>query len=491
MTGTPFRRMVKHSSVYMAGVLFSRVISFIMLPIYTRFLTPADYGVLELLSMSMDVLAMLAGAGITAALLRYYSEKETTAEKNAVVTTALLSTSMLFFLCFGLVVLLARPVAGLVLGDPEMAHLVRLFAIAMAMLATVEIPLVLLRAQQRPVPFVLINAAKLVLQLSLNILFVVYLRRGVEGVLWSNLITTALLSLYLVGMTIRSAGLSFSPPLFRELLRYGYPLIFSNLGAFILSFSDRYFIKAFGTLYQVGIYSLGYKFGALITSLVLTPFLLFWNVEMFELDKRPDRGEVFPKVLTMLSLVAVVLMFGVAVYVPEVLRVMADPTFWDAGQVVALICLAYYLYMIENHVRSALLITKHTKQIAYATTIAAASCLLLNGLLIPPYGVYGAAAATVASYLVRLLLVLHWSQKVYPLRYEWGRIILLPLLAGVFLLISYRFSDMRLVPAIIKDTAAFILFSAVVYFVWMRPRERELVRRVLLRPREALKLLLE
>ncbi|RME28056.1 MAG: lipopolysaccharide biosynthesis protein, partial [Candidatus Zixiibacteriota bacterium] len=69
--------MLKQSSVYMAGQLLSRLISFIMLPIYTRFLTPADYGILELLSMTVDIVAMLAGAGISAALLRFYSEKET------------------------------------------------------------------------------------------------------------------------------------------------------------------------------------------------------------------------------------------------------------------------------------------------------------------------------------------------------------------------------------------------------------------------------
>ncbi|RME25535.1 MAG: hypothetical protein D6800_07505, partial [Candidatus Zixiibacteriota bacterium] len=171
MTDTPsgktsYRRMLKQSSVYMAGELLARVISFIMLPIYTRYLTPSDYGILELLSMTVDIVATLAGAGISSALLRFYSEKETIAEKNKVVSTAFFSASALFFISFGAVFLFADPVAGMILETVNQSNLVRIVAASMALTATYEIPLVLLRAQQRPGTFVTINACKLAVQLS-------------------------------------------------------------------------------------------------------------------------------------------------------------------------------------------------------------------------------------------------------------------------------------------------------------------------------------
>ncbi|RME30179.1 MAG: polysaccharide biosynthesis protein [Candidatus Zixiibacteriota bacterium] len=439
--------------------------------------------------MTVDIVATLAGAGISAALLRFYSEKETISEKNAVVSTAFISATALFFISFGAVFLFAAPVAGLILDTAARSNFVRIIAASMALTATIEIPLVLLRAQSRPVAFVVISASKLAMQLTLNIVFVVVLRMGVIGVLYSGLISSVLLSAYLTAMTFRRSGVTFSFPIFRELFSYGYPLIFSNLGAFVLASSDRYFLKAFGTLYEVGIYSLGYKFGALVTTLVLTPFLLFWNVEIFEIDKRADKHEVFPTVLSMLALLAVTLMFGLTVFVPEVLRVMSDPKFWDAGKVVALICLAYYIYMIENHVRSALLITKNTQYVAYATTAAAISCLLLNGLLIPKFGVYGAAIATVLAYGVRLSLVFYWSQRVYPIHYEWWRVLLLPVYAAVFLLLSYQFGDVRLWQGIVKDTLVFVLFCGFVYWRWMRAEERTLIIKIIREPARALKIL--
>jgi O-antigen/teichoic acid export membrane protein len=487
---TSYSRILKHSSIYMFGIVLSRIISFIMLPIYTRYLSPGDYGVLELLTMTSDAISILIGMGLPSAIFRFYSEKETQEEKNRVISTALISGASLFFLVFSILFMNSGAFSRLVFGKDTYTTYFRVVFISMMFSSSIELPLVFLRAKARSFEFVILSSIKLAIQLSLNIYFVVYLGYGVIGVLYSTLIASVLLSVYLVITTFKSCGLGFSTGILKDLVRYGVPLIFSQLGAFVLTFSDRYFIQAYFNINQVGLYSLGYKFGTIVSSLLMGPFFQHWAIEMFEIDKKPDREQVFVNIFDAMFVLSMVLIFIESIFIKEAVKIISAPEYLLAYTIVPIICLAYYFSMLMYFVQVGILIKKQTRLIAYSTVIAAAVNIGLNFLLIPKYGMYGAGASALISFFVRFFVVYKWSQSLYPLPYRWGRLNMLIGYSVLLLLCSYFISIDSIVLGLVKDTVIVLIYLATIFVFWLRKGEREKILAIARKPREAFATLL-
>lgn len=480
---TSYKRILGHSSIYIVGMMISKAIGFVMIPIYTNFLTPSDYGTLELLSMTTDVVAILAGVGIARAVLRLYYEYDTRPEQNMVVSTALISGLVAFVAVFGLLMLRSDFVSRVVFGTDESAYYFDIIFLTMMLLSAVEIPLVYLRAQQRSLYFVLINLVKLIIQLSLNIYFIVFLEWGVLGVLYSSLISSILIGGFLTIRTFTDTGFHFSLERFKGLLGYGYPLIFSNLGAFVLTYSDRYFLRYFTDLTEVGIYSLGYKFGMMVTILLMAPFHQFWTAEMFAVAKREDGPKTFRDMFMYSTMVSIVFCFALSLYIREIIEFIAVESYWPAYHVVPLICLAYVLVGMHGFTSCGILISKKTKLLAYSTLFAVTANVALNFLLIPRWGAFGAAYATIASFFIRFYTTYRYSQRHFYIRYEWLRIITALALAVALVVLSNMVEFGSVYAALGFKSAVLISYPILLYLLgWVKPHEKELILRYLRHP---------
>jgi len=457
-------------------MLISKAVGFIMIPIYTHYLTPADYGVLELLTMTSDVIAMLIGVGLAQSVLRFYYNYESQGERNLVVSTALISGSAIFIAVFGALVFASGSVSDLVLGADGSAEHFKIIFLTMMFFGGIEIPLVFLRAQQRSVYFVVINLVKLIIQLSLNIYFIVVLQWGIAGVLYSGLIATIAVGCFLTIRTLFETGIKFSSRIFSELLYYGYPLIFTNLGAFILTYSDRYFLKYFSNLSEVGIYSLGYKFGMMVSILLLAPFQQFWAAEMFAVAKRDDASKVFRDFFTYSTFFSILFCFGLSLYIKELIEIIAVESYWSAYAIVPFISLAYIFIGMHGLAICGILIEKKTKFIAYSTAWAVIANIALNFALIPRLGAIGAAVATIIAFWIRLYTAYRYSQKLMPLKYEWGRINAALSLAVFMVIVAYSLPIDNFAARITLDTIILLTYPMILYLAgWFHQKEKELI----------------
>ncbi len=489
---TSYRHIVTHSSIYIFGMLISKLVGFVMIPIYTRYLTPADYGVLELLTMTSDVIAMLVGAGLAHSVLRFYYNYDTKREKNEVVSTALITGLAVFVFVFGFLSLQSGFISRVVLGNGEPSAYFTIIFITMMLFAGVEIPLVFLRAKQRSIYFVMVNLVKLVIQLSLNIYFIVVLKMGIFGVLYSSLIATIIIGGFLTIKTFLEVGIHFSRPKLYEMLLYGYPLIFTSLGAFLLTYSDRYFLKYYTDLSEVGIYSLGYKFGMMVSILILAPFQQFWAAEMFAVAKRDDAAKVFRDFFTYTTFISILFCFGLSIYIPDAIRIIASQAYWRAFWLVPLISLAYLFIGMHGFVNCGMLITKKTRYLAYSTGYAVAANIALNFLLIPRWGGYGAAISTVISFGLRFITVYIYSQRLYPLKYEWKRITIALSLAAAMVALSFNIDFHSLSYNLTFESVLFIGYIMILYFGgWFKPEEKMLIRKAAKSPTAVFKSIME
>lgn len=414
-------RLIKQSGIFGVGIVLSKAVGFFMIPVYTRFLTPSDYGVLELLDLILFFAANIAGMGILSAVFRFYAAASIEKEKKEVISTALIGSSVLFLIATTFLVLGANIVSRLAFGTPHFANLVKIVSLTLLFSSLTEVPMAYLRAKEKVVLFVSIGFARTILGVSTLTIFLVVLKWGVLGAVYANLLANAIAGLGLLGATLTRVPVKVSLAKLKEMLSYGLPLVPYSLNMFVLTFADRFFLRHFGNLADVGVYALAYKLAMVMAVLVNVPFDLVWQWQQFELAKRENAKELYARITTYLLLAAVVVGLGVSVMAKDALRIMTPPSYWAAAQVVPLLVLSYILSALRLVVISGIYVQKVTHRLIPIALASTCTNLTLNWFLIPRYLVMGAAIATVLSYAVNLILCFSQSQKFYAVRYDYLR----------------------------------------------------------------------
>jgi O-antigen/teichoic acid export membrane protein len=415
------KTLVKHSSVYGISEFLRKGIGFIMIPIYTRYLTPADYGLLELLDLTLNVIAILVGLGIGSALIRYYHNFDNIKDKQEVFTTALTFAFILSFMLIGVLELFSTPISDLILGGRQYSKYFQIIFICLVIQNVYLVPENYLIAQKKSLVYSILSLGTLVSNLSLNILFLVFLKMGVLGILISMLITKALNMLVVSMITLRNLRYSFSWKKLKEMMSFGMPLMPAAMGMFVIHFSDRFFIQQFCNLHDVGIYSLGYKLGMILSIIVSAPIFRIWDAQRFEIAKTNEAQKVFKRIFTYYFSIVVFSGLGISVFIDEIISIMAASEYQGAANVVPIIVLSYIFFGTGHFFNLGIMVTNRTKYVAYIQCSVAGVNILFNLLLISRYGVMGAAVATALSFLLLCALTFVVSQRLYPIAFEYGR----------------------------------------------------------------------
>jgi O-antigen/teichoic acid export membrane protein len=486
-----FRRLGRNTLIYSAGVLVHRLISILMLPVYTRVLTPADYGVLDLLQMVTDVAALLLTAGLTAGVQRFYFQARTETERREIVSTAfLMQLGLAFVGTVGLYVL-AEPIVQHALGGGGSPKLVRIAAFNFSLGMLAGVPLVLMQTQERATLHLAVTTTKLILQLGFNILFLVVLRLGAEGILFSTLVTSLAIGGWTAAWMVTQTGLRFSWHWLRELRRFGVPYQVSWAASFLLTFGDRFFLQAARGAASVGLYSMAYQFGFILAQVAGTPFIQAWRPQRFQLVDAPrwKRDAATRQGFFYLSLVLLTGATATCLFVEPFLRVMTTKGFFGASTMVPFIALAYVIETWANATGFGIEVSEKTRYNAIATWVSAIVALGLYALLIPRFGGYGAALGTAGGFLVRLLLVYHWSQRLWPVEYGWTRPLLTLAFGATATLAYVLLRPDALLPQVAVAVGLFLAYLVAVWVACLHAEERALVRRAVRDGRHALQIL--
>lgn len=453
----------RHGAVYAVGMLLSRLVGLIMLPIYTRYLTPADYGLLQLVTMTIEVVSILAGSRLVGGVFRFYHKAETEDARRAVVTTAIALMGALYAGAATVATALAPAIAGVLLDGPEQAHLVRLGALALALDGLIVVPLAYLQIRGMSGKYVLTNVSKLMIALSCNILFVVHFRMGAQGVLTGTVIANGFMGLVLTSWALRQVGPGTSRDTARDLVRYGLPFVVTQVATFANTFGDRYFINAAAGAAAVGLYSLGYQFAFLYWTIAFAPLSTAWQSARFELAKREDRDRLYSQVLIYASVMLLLGGVGVALFAKPTIRIMADPAFRSAADFVPVLVLAFLFQAWTELVSTGLLVRERTSAIAAANYVAVGVSLIGWLLLVPRWHGAGAAIATLGAFTVRFILIYRASQRVWPIAYRWAPILRATLVCISLSSLPFLLPD----PGLMSDIAIRVgLFAAACVAVW-------------------------
>jgi len=473
-------RLAKNAIIYGVGQGLNNFIGFLLLPLFTAYLTPADYGVISILGVIAMVTTPIFSLGLGTATGVCYFEGNSRKRKEATIWTVfgILVVSTTILGIGG--VTFASMISSLAFQTPRYSY-----PVAISMLSTcltiLSTPFMLyLQFEERAKTYVAITALSTLASVGLSLIMVVVLRRGVQGMVEGWLlghITT--LVLFLI-VTVRRIQFNFNVSLCKELLRLGIPLIPAFAALFILQQSTKWTLQWFWGLDDVGIYSIGFNFG-LIMSLCVNGFVNAWIPCFMSFSERKDEAKLlFGHVMSyyILGFGSLSLLFYLAAR--PVVLIMTQPTFYAAYKVIGLSASAQLLTGVFSILLPGMYFAKDVKYQSLVQLVAASASIGLNLLLVSHLGLFGAALSLMLGYLFMVILQYFWNIKrnYIEIKYEWRRIFSFVLLNVFVAFITLQKRNISLGYEVILSFLVFMLAISLIYIL-MNDEERQFCRNIL------------
>jgi O-antigen/teichoic acid export membrane protein len=460
-TGSPLRELLRHTLVYGSGYITMAVASFLLVPVYTHHLSPSAYGVLGLMLVLYGVMTQVYDLGFTNSVGRFYFDRDKADPESAL--ARMRSTALTFLVPLGglwtAILWIGAPTWSNVLTQtPEHANLVRIVAVTLYAEALAIVPLTLIRMQERSQLFVRITLVRFLVTIALSYVLVVPLDKGVEGALLANAasaigVLLVLLPEYRFGFRARP-----SRPLLREMLGFALPFFPVLLSQWFIDASDRYLLGAYRTHAEVGYYMLGYKV-AQVMQIGVAAFSMGWAPLRFKIFETPGAQQTYRRLTSYYVIAASLLVVTISVFARQVVAIVAPPDFSSAAEIVPLIACAYMINGLYILTITGMGVAKKTAPMAWVVAIAASVNIAINIVLIPKWGMHAAAATTVLANVFMAGGAWWYSEKVYPIPYDWSRIIRTILIGAVIVTVTSVFAPGTGVAGIVCGAVAVVAFA--------------------------------
>ena len=474
--GSQLKRLGKHSIVYGLGGLISRVLAVLLLPLYTRYLSRSDYGEVEILIAATAVLSILLRFGISNAFFRFYFDTPDPDKRITVLRTAFWFTMTMATAGLAVGVVLAPQISHLLFGNSHEANLVRAAFVGLWAQMNYEQLTALFRVEERSVAFVIASVANILVTVGATLVLVVALHKGPIGVIVGNFIGTLAVYLALLGSRREQLGLEFNRELFRAMNRFGMPLVPSALLLWVTNFADRFILAKLVDTSEVGSYSVGVRIASAMI-LLLTAFRTAWPAFAYSIERDDEAKSAYGFVLTYLVLISSWVATALALLSPWLVRWLAAPQYASASRVVG--PLAFSTVAVAGYIVIAIGVGR-ARRTQFNWVVSGLAALVNIGLcfaLIPAHGMMGAAIATVAAYAVMFVAMTWWSQRVYPVPYQWRRVATAAG-AGVALVVAGKLAETGLALSGVLVLAYPLLLAVLGFYL---PAERKRLRALVAR----------
>jgi O-antigen/teichoic acid export membrane protein len=477
MTGY-LRRLATTGAAYTASSVLSKLIAVALLPLYTRYLTTADYGAAEVLLTGVIAASIVIRLGVIEAVLRfYYKAGEDPAE---VVRTGF--ASLLWTTTIGLAIALplAGPISELLLdrSDPELA---RLAIFGLWVFTMFEFLLTLFRLDERAKAFLVFTVSNVLVTIPATVWLVVFQHQGARGLLLGQYATGAV---FLAGLLIADRHrLALVPDfgLLRRMTRFGLPTMPAELSLYSLNFIDRLLLVRLAGLGDAGLYSLSVKFAQGVNVLV-KGFQLAWPPLAYSIRDDDEARRAYAVIVTWFFTVCTFAVMGMWLLSRWIVRLLAAPEFFSSYEAIGLVSTGVMLYALYLVLLVVLGRTGRTEYNFPATAIGTLVNIALNLALIPAMGIAGAGLSLVLSYAVILGLMYAFTQRLFRVPYEWVRLLQALGLATVLVAAGELLLPTDGFAGLVSRLAVWMVYPAVLWATGFLHDEERAAAARLLRP---------
>jgi len=416
------KRLGTQSAIYGLGGVVSRLIAVFLIPVYTVYLGRVGFGKIETIVALTSVLVILLRMGITSAFFRFYFDSEDERRRTLVVRTSFWFTMATATLGLAAGCALAGPLADwLRLDDP---WLVRAGFVGLWAQMNYAQLTALFRVEERPVQFAVASVANVLITIGSTIALVIGAHTGAIGAVIGNFLGTLTVYVALLGYRRYQLGLELDRPLLRAMNRFGMPLVPAALALWAINLIDRFFITGYKGQAENGVYSLAVRISSVIV-FAMTAFQLAWPAFAYSIRDDREARRTYAYVLTYLLFVTCWLSLALGVLAPWLVRILATDEFHRSADAVPLLCFATAAYSGYSVLAIGVGRMRQTQLNWVVSGAAAAVNVVLNVILIPPYGMIGAAVATLAAYVALFAGMWLRSRRIYEVPYQWRRLLTL------------------------------------------------------------------
>jgi len=435
-------RLTKHSFIYGVGHVLTRSIGLLLIPVYTNFILPEDMGVAAVVFLFLAFMTVCYQLGFGEAFLRYFTLAKDDSERRKVFSNSYIPvviSSMIFSVV-------------LYFSTDELSSIIfrtyrykQLFVICIGILlgdVLSQIPLLTLRAEERSLKYILIILLNISMNILMNVVFVIFLKKGIAGIFVSHLISSLFVFLLLLPTTFNYLRFVVCFDDLKDLSRFGLPYVIPGLCKIIMDLADRFILERLVDLRTVGIYNAGYKLGTFM-GLVVAGFRFAWSPFFLSVADQKNAKDIYARVMTYFILVSGSVFLVISFFLEFILKFklagfpLLGPKYLDGLVIVPWIMFAYILFGVYCNLLVGIYIEKKSFFMPMVTVTGALTNIIGNLIVIPHYGMIGAAVVTVLSYLVMLLILYPYVQHHYFISYEFRRIIQLIIILGFIFFCGY------------------------------------------------------
>ena len=446
-----------HAAVYGVGAVSIQLVSIVLLPVYTNYMSPADFGVLQLLYRTGDFLNIcLMVGGIQLAAQNFWGKADTDEERKHVAATVGWLTAVALLISLPVILCFSRQVADF-LGIED-ARLLAFGIFTMMLRAITVMPLALMQARLESTVYLVSSLAMAITQLVLVSAALMVFQGGVWGTVTALALTYAVFGIVLTCMEFTKSTPVPDLSLMKSMIKFSLPFIPSGLCFFVLHNGDQFFLIKYWGAATLGVYALGYRIAKGVMMFAVEPLAQVWRAKMYEVHKLEDNSIVFGKVYTRILFAFTAASVGVVLFQKEALQLLGADEYQNASAVIPALLLAHFFYIASVLLDGALYVTRRTDikpKIAFVSTIIMTAAY---ALLIPRWGAVGAAHATTIGFLSLAGLTMYFAQKTFTVRLEFTRLI--PMMA---IAIATALMGMICETIVIK----LFLFAGMFIGVWM------------------------
>jgi len=416
-------RLGKDTVFYGGTSAATKVVSLALVPLYTRFFVPSEYGVIELLLTASALLSRIFSVGVDSALLRFYGDSPSQDRRK------LASAALWHMLAAGAPVcvvssLFSRQISSWLFNSSVHSDLVALMllTIPFVMIGWIPQDLTRLRFEKLKYNFLMVGGS--IFYGIAAVVLVLLLHKGLWGVMLSQFLRASLFGILGIMLVRQGLSLRIDFGAVKRLLAFGAPLLPASVALWVSSSSDRFFLARFASLHSVGVYSVANRL-AWVQWFVFSSFQLAFTPIAYSIYKRPGAHTVFRKVFIYYLALSSILGIGISIFGLNILRILTPQAYHPAYVAVGLLNLSVILHGAFYIFGIGISIAKRTKYFAYSYVAGAMANIVLNLLLIPAFGVTGAASATSISFAITAILGSYWSRRSYPLYLPLRKVILI------------------------------------------------------------------
>lgn len=426
-------RLGRQTLAYGLSGVAPQVVGILTLPVIARAFTTVQYGVLELATTGVSVVATLVELGLTSASQRSFFDytDEQPDERRVVLSTAMITYMSATLAAAALLIVARRPLAAFLFNDSSEGNLIVIAAVSLPVTGLMTFTREVMRLYFRVWHFLRSSLVAAIIATGFVLFALIVLHMKVAGVLLGGVIGSAIAALYGLAVIRGDVGHTFSRPELRTMLAYGLPLVPAALTLWALSLIDRIMLSKLSSLSQVGQYAMANRL-ALVLALAATAFATAFSPFMMTLyaEDREQEKVVRARALTYMSVAFALLTLVVSLFAREALELIA-PRFNTAYEAAGLVCFGFAANGVANIALAGISLARQTRSLVRLTGAAAIVNIALNIVVIPRWGMLGAAFATAVAYVLLFALYYQKAQRVYPTPYKLSPLLRLGALTAV------------------------------------------------------------